>query len=296
MIATRTEAIGHQSIFITPEAEEVYFHRYDFLLAKHDVNVEDVWIDTHLGRAHLIRTGNEEGSPTLLLHGAGLSAAEWFANYNALGESLEVYGLDMPGDAGKSSLKKSPKSIEDYQVSILQILDHLQIDKVILIGHSVGGFFATGFAIAYPERTEKLILVGPAATHVQMRWYIRLLLRMSGKAGTGPSAEKILKAVTFKGFDLDPDFVKLMEAVRDYTNVDILFPYVYSDDELSSLKLPVHLIIGDKESICSYKKSIRKAKEKIQQVVVHVIEGAVHIPHMEFPDQVNELIISIVNN
>ncbi|MDH3245045.1 MAG: alpha/beta fold hydrolase, partial [Saprospiraceae bacterium] len=141
MTTVSTESIVQKQIFITPEGREVYCKHYDHLLAKYRVNVEDVWIDTPLGKAHLIETGNKKGPPVLLLHGAGLSAAEWFTNYNVLGESLHIYGLDMPGDAGKSSLKKSPESIEDYQISILQILDNLQIEKVILIGHSVGGFF-----------------------------------------------------------------------------------------------------------------------------------------------------------
>ncbi len=293
MIMATSEAIAQDSIFTTPEAKEVYCKRYDRLLAKYQVAVEDIWIDNHLGRSHLIETGNKQGAPTILLHGAGLSAAEWFPTYNALGKTLHVYGLDMPGDAGKSLLKKPPRSIEDYQLSILQILDNLSLEKVILIGHSIGGFFATGFAISYPERTEKLILMGPAATHIQMRWYIRLLLQLGGKAGTGPSARKILQSVTHKGFDLDPGFIKLMEAVRDYTNVDMLFPYVYSDEELSSISVPVHLIIGDKEIICRHKKSIKNAKKKLPGVEIHVIKNAVHMPHMEYPDLINELLISL---
>lgn len=291
----QSDSEAQSPLFISEQGKDTYLQAYDALLNKYNVSYQDLWIDTYLGKAHLIETGKKEGKAIMMLHAVGVSSAEWYANYNALGEKYHLYALDMPGDAGKSELYTSPEKIEDYQLTVLQILDSLKLDKVTLLGHSLGGFFAAGFTLAHPERVEQLILLSPVTTHVPLHWYFKLLLKKQGKPGKGPKAKKILKMQAYKGFEPDPEFVALMESVRDYTRVNVLFPYVYSNEKLASIQVPVTLIIGTKEVLCRYKKSVRLAKKKIPGIKIHTLHNTGHTPNIERPSVVNELLLSILN-
>jgi len=281
-------------LFVSGAAKSAYFKAYDALLSKYDVPVQDRWVDAQLGRVHVIETGTPSGMPVLLLHAAGCSAAEWYANYGALGRVCRVFAMDMPGDAGKSVLEKTPEHIEDYTTTIRQVLDALQLDRPSVIGHSIGGFFATGFAMAHPERVAKLILLSPVATHVPIRWYLKLLLKWTGRPGTGPHAIKTLKMQAFRGFEPEPRFVDLMECVRDYCTVQMLFPYVYSKPELSRLIMPVHLIVGTEEPLHSWKRSVTLAREKIPNIGITVLNDTGHTPNMERPAETNRLLLELI--
>lgn len=281
-------------LFVSGDAKSAYLKAYDALLSKYDVPVQDHWVDAQLGRVHIIETGIPEGVPVLLLHAAGCSAAEWYANYGALGRACRVFAMDMPGDAGKSELEKDPERIEDYTTTILQVLNALQLDRPVLIGHSIGGFFAAGFAMAYPERVAMLILLSPVATHVPIRWYLKLLLKWTGRPGTGPHAIKTLKMQAFRGFTPEPLFVELMECVRDYCTVQMLFPYVYPKTDLSRLTMPVHLIVGTEEPLHSWKRSVQLVREKIPLIGITVLDDTGHTPNMERPAETNRLLLELV--
>lgn len=284
-------------LFKSEKERTIYDHAYNNLLEKYDIKYDDIWVNAHLGKAHLLETGNKAGDPILLLHTAGVSAAEWYANLNALGKEFHILALDMPGDAGKSELARFPSGIADYAQTIVQILDSLKIARINLLGHSLGGFLATGFAIAHPERVEKLVLMSPAATHVPMHWYMKMLIKAGeGKPGKGPEAIKILKMQAYKGFVPEPAFVELMNTVRDYANVRSIFPYVYSKEKLASLTVPTTLIIGTEEVLCNHKKSVRLAKKKIPGIKVHIINNAGHTPNMEYPDKTNRLLLSVLKD
>ena len=282
-------------LFKSDEGKTIYNDAYNNLLEKYGVQYRDIWIKTYLGKTHLIETGKKGGHPILLLHAAGVSAAEWYTNLNTLGKEFHLFALDMPGDAGKSELIRLPTNIADYELTILQILDTLKIQKINLLGHSIGGFFAAGFSIAHPERVDKLILLSPVTIHVAMHWYMKLIIKMGGgKQGKGPKAIKTLKMQAYKGFVPEPAFVELMNAVRAYAHVRMLFPYVYSKEKLASLKVPTTLIVGTKEVLCNYKKSVRLAKKKIPGIKVHIIDNAGHTLNMEYPEKVNQLLLSIL--
>jgi pimeloyl-ACP methyl ester carboxylesterase len=188
-----------------------------------------------------------------------------------------------------------PVSIDDYTLTLSQILDSLGLKEIHLMGHSIGGFFAAGFAMRHPERVSNLILLAPAATHSNMKWYVRLGLHLSGKPGKGPRARTILKMQAYKDFNLDPGFVDLMESVRDYSMVEMIFPYVYPTEDLGAMTTPTHLIIGTEEVVCRPSRSTKLAKKKIPGITVHMIQNAGHTLNMERPEEYHELVVRLLN-
>lgn len=76
--------------------------------------------------------------------------------------------LTLWGDFGKS---KPTIVIKNWMVAnqwLLEVLDAMQLNKVNLAGHSMGGFLSLNFALEYPERVSKLLLYAPAGTFHNM--------------------------------------------------------------------------------------------------------------------------------
>jgi pimeloyl-ACP methyl ester carboxylesterase len=102
------------------------------------------------------------GKVVVLLHGKNFNGAYWKTTIAAL--TKEGYRVVVPDQVG---FGKSSKPVH-YQFSFQQlaintkaILDHLEIGKFYLIGHSMGGMLATRFSLMYPTMVEKLVLENP---------------------------------------------------------------------------------------------------------------------------------------
>lgn len=174
-------------LYISEEGRNAVLDRYDRIVDEWSAEREDVYVRTSFGLTHIIRHPNE-GSPTLLLfHAAGVSSASWFENFDVLSAHFEVLAIDTPGDAGKSELYSADLSAEAYNRWITELLDHFEVDRAILCGHSIGAFIAANFAAARPDRVEKLILLAPAAIFDDFKWYVWLALKLA-KPGSGPPA------------------------------------------------------------------------------------------------------------
>jgi len=97
----------------------------------------------------------------ILLHGKNFYGSYWDNTIKAL--RTAGYRVVVPDQLG---FGKSAKPEIDYSFDLLaantaQLLDHLQINKAVIVGHSMGGMLAVRFARNYPERTMRLVLEDP---------------------------------------------------------------------------------------------------------------------------------------
>jgi pimeloyl-ACP methyl ester carboxylesterase len=103
------------------------------------------------------------GEPLLFLHGAGtVSGFHYSASW---ARKFKVYLPYHPG-FGESADSGAISSIDDYVLHYLELMDHLQLTKVCLVGLSLGGWIAARLATQNSHRLKKLVLVGPAGLRV----------------------------------------------------------------------------------------------------------------------------------
>lgn len=110
-------------------------------------------------RVHLLEVGSP-GTPELLLIPGGMGDAElhWHKILPALGASFHIYAPDLPGfHSGSDALMKP--SLPHMMQWITDLLRDLNIEKVFLIGTSVGALLARFYAAHYPTVVERLVLV-----------------------------------------------------------------------------------------------------------------------------------------
>lgn len=102
-----------------------------------------------------------EGEPLVLVAGLGSDSQSWQFVINDLSNHFQTIIFDNRG-VGRSDSPSPPYSIEDMATDLLKLLDYLNIERMHILGHSMGGFIAQEFAIKYPERVRKLILESTA--------------------------------------------------------------------------------------------------------------------------------------
>jgi pimeloyl-ACP methyl ester carboxylesterase len=118
------------------------------------------------GYRRVYRIGGS-GPPMLLIHGIGDSSQTWRTVLPELARRHLVIAPDLLGH-GASDKPRADYSGAAYANGIRDLLGVLGIDRVTLVGHSLGGGVAMQFAYQFPEKTERLVLIstGGAGRHV----------------------------------------------------------------------------------------------------------------------------------
>ncbi len=105
---------------------------------------------------HYILSG--KGKAVVLLHGFLESSTMWSRLVPFLAQKNKVVCIDFPG-FGKSSCLAEIHSMELLAKVIKEVLDEAKINKVTLIGHSMGGYVALAFAELFPDKLQSIILL-----------------------------------------------------------------------------------------------------------------------------------------
>lgn len=123
--------------------------------------VKETWLEVDGLHIRCFVAGGT-GSPVLLLHGGGLDSAllSWGKVMGPLSEHHCLFVPDLPG-YGQSDHPPVRYTMEYYLSFLAHLLDALRLERISLAGLSLGGGIALGFALRFPERVEKLILVAP---------------------------------------------------------------------------------------------------------------------------------------
>jgi pimeloyl-ACP methyl ester carboxylesterase len=102
------------------------------------------------------RKGN--GKETLvLLHGFMENLSIWSDMEPHLSENFSLLKIDLPGH-GQSDIIAEVQTMELVAEEVKKVLDHLHLEKIHLLGHSMGGYISLGFADKYPEYLKSLTL------------------------------------------------------------------------------------------------------------------------------------------
>ncbi|MBO0855526.1 MAG: alpha/beta fold hydrolase [Nocardia sp.] len=101
------------------------------------------------------------GPPLLLIHGIADSSQTWDPVFDELAEHYTVIAPDLLGH-GRSAKPRADYAVAAYACGMRDLLTVLGVDRVTLVGHSLGGGVALQFAYQFPERCERLVLVSSA--------------------------------------------------------------------------------------------------------------------------------------
>lgn len=114
-------------------------------------------------RTQLLRGGR--GAPLLYLHTA-IGETNWMPFHQSLSRQFDVIAPAHPGFA-LSAVGDEPDDIEDIVFHYLDLLSQMRLDRVHIVGASLGGWIAAEFALRYPDRVDRLVLVDCAGLRLE---------------------------------------------------------------------------------------------------------------------------------
>ena len=114
---------------------------------------------------HYLKWGNGK-VPVVMLHGLRGFAQTWQDLVDALGNDFTFYALDQRGRGDSDWGPTEDYNADSYVKDLTRFVDHLALDRFVLIGHSLGGQNAVEFARQYPERVMAMVIedIGPGSS------------------------------------------------------------------------------------------------------------------------------------
>lgn len=282
-------------IFKTIENQQEYLRCYSSSLALFETDCTPLTVPTSLGETHVLRFGVIGKPPLLLLHGMTMSSTMWYPNVKAWLEERCVYAVDVMGDFGRSQPSGAVKSRQDARQWLLEVVNALQLGSTDLAGHSMGGFLALNFALAYPERVSRLVLYAPAGTFHKISFKFFAKIYPALLFHTEKWIDRAFAWFSGKGEPLQPVFRDQVLAGYRYAKPLLqVMPSVFPKEEFKDYHVPTLLLVGDKEVIYPAGQVVENARSLIPGLVAQLIPGASHSLTMEHADMINRLTLDFL--
>ncbi|WP_127957058.1 alpha/beta fold hydrolase [Serratia microhaemolytica] len=105
-----------------------------------------------------------QGHAVILLHGISSGSASWHKQLQdcALSQHYRLIAWDAPGYGSSAPLTSPQPTAADYAQALAALINQLQLERPIIVGHSLGALIGSAFAASYPQQLAGLILADPA--------------------------------------------------------------------------------------------------------------------------------------
>ncbi|NBC06748.1 MAG: alpha/beta fold hydrolase [Bacteroidetes bacterium] len=242
-----------------------------------------------------------EGPLLVLLHGAGGGAANWYKVIGPLSKHFRVIAFDKPG-YGESDKPWANYSKAFYVDWLQAAVEALGIGRFHLLGNSQGGAVAIAYALEFPQRLHKLVLVSPGG--MSDEWDRSIIPQMIlYRLFPSPIWDRLMGSKVFK------DSTVAHPAWHRYTTEVIRkrggrYPFflgrgkavqTFTDDELRSVRPATLVIWGEDEAFFPVAHGERAAA-LIPDAKLLLLPGAGHFPWMEEPERFVEAVVGFCDS
>jgi pimeloyl-ACP methyl ester carboxylesterase len=280
--------VGH---FRSPEARSALLDAYARMLARWPVPYRSSYVETRYGRAHVLASGPAYAPPVVLLHGGGGNATAWIHLVERLSQALQVYAVDVIGDAGRTEGRR-PSSEDAYCNWLDDVLVGIGRPKVGLCGASFGGWLAAAYLRQTSRRAARLALLAPpnlASQRVGHAW-------RAGMAAMFPSERTVRglrsllsspAAPPAPAWVLDDALVRA-RCQRGHPQP----PGRMSDADLRVLPRHTLLMLGGDEALYDPMHAWSRVQAQAPHVQVELVTDAGHLLECDQPAKVGDALVA----
>src|SRR5215212_9238971 len=241
------------------------------------------------------------GPVVVLLHGLGGNSTNWAFNTPALAQKFRVVVPDQVG------FGQSDKPLINYRVGTYvdfldKFLSELKVERATLVGNSMGGWVASLYALKYPNKVERLVLVDAAGFAPPKEFDLNAL------AGLNPSTREEMKRLANLVFynplfksdaAVDVLLAQRLSAGDGYTIQRLVESIHHGDDmldgKLAGLKQPVLLVWGREDGLTPLAREGERFKREIPGAQFVVFDQCGHVPQVEKAAEFNAAVLKFLS-
>ncbi|GMV48656.1 MAG: 3-oxoadipate enol-lactonase 2 [Nitrospirae bacterium] len=235
------------------------------------------------------------GLPVVFLHAFPLNRSMWRPQITALSARFRTISVDLRGH-GESDAPLWAFTLEQYADDVAALLDHLSIDRAVLVGLSMGGYVSLMFTRKYVDRLKGLILADTRAQADSAEGRVGrfLLAQKAYREGTEAVAEAMLpKLLGTTSLQSRPDLQEyvrevIMKAPISGIVVDLMAMTARPDSvpHLPTIPCRTLVLVGDEDQTTPLADAQVMASG-ISKSRLATIPGAGHLSNLENPDVFN---------
>lgn len=234
-------------------------------------------------------TGNSNGLPVIFIHGFPFNSLMWAPQIKSISSKYRAITFDVRGH-GQSDYGDGQYLIEFFVDDLLGLLDHLQIEKAVLVGLSMGGYIALRTIERNPERVSALVLCDTKSSADSNEAKIRRArqIQIVKSVGVGRFAEDFLKSIF-----AEDTFIRLPSIVDMIRNIILktsplsvastliaLAARTDTTEALTGVKVPTLIMVGENDTITTPDDSL-EMKKRIMDSKFHIVPNAAHMSNLE---------------
>jgi pimeloyl-ACP methyl ester carboxylesterase len=257
------------------------------------------------------------GPVVVLLHGIASSSTTWGQVMPGLAERTTVVAPDLLGHGS------STKSAGDYSLGALangirDLMAALGHQRATLIGHSLGGGVALQFAYQFPDRCERLVLVGSGGLGREIGFVFRALsfpglehlLAPAFAPAVRSRSTALMKWMRGVGIPFPSSFDEIWQGYASLSDGDTRRAFFHAlhsvvdpgGQRVSALnrlhlasQMPTLIIWGERDSILPLRHG-HAAHEAMPGSILHVFEGVGHWPQHDRPEEFVRLVLEFIDS
>lgn len=278
--------------------------------------VKKMAISDSLSIAYIDEGEMDNGTTLLFIHGLGSNLKAWQKNIDSLKKHVRCIGIDLPG-YGESGTGAYAYDMSFFAESVSAFIEKMALEKVVLVGHSMGGQIAMHLALDSPQKVEKLVLIAPAGFEVfseqEKSWFQSFFTPAVVKATPPAQIEKNVQ-VNFYKMPADAEF--MIEERLGFLKSDAFDAYCTMIprcvmgmlnepvfDRLPEIKVPTLVIFGENDMLIPNKllhpalttlEVAKGGQEQIPNSSLVLIPEAGHFVQWEGARQVNQRLLEFL--
>lgn len=272
---------------------------YDESLAKWPVAYESIYIDTTVGKTHVLVTGDRTKPALFYFHGWNGNASGNISELDVvrLSQFYCIYMPDIPGHTGRSAQVRPDTKGTAFVQWTRELYDHFNLPKVYLAGVSGGGYMVVKSASHLPERVIRALGVVPfgipAGSRPPLRFYmIAIPNLMMGQWGVRRFVRRMGSPTKHTNAHIDEMQYYMQLATKHFKSA--WNPAPLTDAELQAIQCPLDTLFGSDDIFMKTPTVAERARKLIPRVNVRILEDEGHIFSADGWRLVNDILCSWV--
>ena len=243
---------------------------------------------------HIRDEGNPDGEVLILLHGFGMSLHVWEKWVAELGDTYRLVSFDWPGHGLSTPVRDDDYSRNAMTSYLTNVLDWMNIDKFVLVGHAMGGGIAMNYIVDKPKKVQALVLIGASGLKIDRSDEAPRIMKLTKYPGMSTALRYITPYETLKNTVIrtygSESFVnkelvdRYYELMVNSTNREIYIKQIKQmlldeplDAHIGRLNHPTLLIWGEEDEIVGIKYA-KRLRSIILSARLVSYQGVGHLP------------------